>query len=57
MLENALIQGFPWCFRGKAFTCDAGEADSIPGLERPPGEGNGNPFQFSCLGSPMDRGA
>ena len=30
---------------------------SIPGLGRSPGEGNGNPLQYSCLGNPMDRGA
>jgi len=30
---------------------------SIPGLGRSPGEGNGNPFQYSCLGNTMDRGA
>ena len=30
---------------------------SIPGSERSPGEGNGNPLQYSCLGNPMDRGA
>ena len=29
----------------------------IPGLGRSPGEGSGNPFQYSCLGNPMDRGA
>ena len=29
----------------------------IPGLERYPGEGNGNPLQYSCLENPMDRGA
>ena len=29
----------------------------IPGWGRPPGEGNGNPFQYSCLENPMDRGA
>ena len=29
----------------------------IPGLGRSPGEGNGNPLQYSCLGNPMDRGA
>ena len=34
----------------------AGDAGSIPGLERSPGEENGNPFQYSCLGNPMDRG-
>ena len=36
---------------------NAGEAGSIPGLGRSPGEGNGNRLQFSCLGNPMDRGA
>ena len=30
---------------------------SIPGSGRPPGEGNANPLQYSCLGNPMDRGA
>ena len=33
------------------------DMDSIPGLERSPGEGNGNPLQNSCLENPMDRGA
>ena len=33
------------------------DMDSIPGLERSPGEGNGNPLQYSCLENPMDRGA
>jgi len=31
--------------------------DSVPGLGRCPGEGNGNPLQYSNLGNPMDRGA
>ena len=31
------------------------DVDSIPGLGRSPGEGNGNPLQYSCLGNPMDR--
>ena len=35
----------------------AGDLDSIPGLERCPGGGNGNPLQYSCLENPMDRGA
>ena len=34
---------------------DAGDLDSIPGSGRSPGEGNGNPLQYSCLGNPMDR--
>ena len=33
------------------------DAVLIPGLERSPGVGNGNPLQYSCLGNPMDRGA
>ena len=36
---------------------DTGDMGSIPGSERSPGEGNGNPLQYSCLGNPMDRGA
>ena len=40
-----------------AIAGDAGDAGSIPGLRRVPGEGNGNPLQYSCLGNPMDRGA
>ena len=36
---------------------NAGDTDSIPGSGRCPGEGNGNPLQYSCLGNPMDRGA
>ena len=34
----------------------AGDAGLIPGLGRSPGEGNGNPLQYSCLENPMDRG-
>ena len=41
----------------KESTCNAGDAGSIPGLVRTPGEGNGNPFQYSCLGNPTDTGA
>ena len=36
---------------------NAGDMGLIPGLGRSPGEGNGNPFQYSCLENPMDRGA
>ena len=38
-------------------TGDTGVVGSIPGSGRPPGEGNGNPLQYSCLKNPMDRGA
>ena len=41
----------------KASACNAGDLGSIPGLGRSPGEGNGNPLQYSCLENPMDRGA
>ena len=36
---------------------DIRDEGSIPGLGRSPGEGNGNPLQYSCLENPMDRGA
>ena len=36
---------------------DLRDASSIPGLGRSPGEGHGNPLQYSCLENPMDRGA
>ena len=35
----------------------AGDSGSIPELGRSPGEGNGNPLQYTCLGNPIDRGA
>ena len=41
----------------KKSACNAGDLGWIPGLGRSPGEGNGNPFQYSCLGNPMDGGA
>ena len=36
---------------------DAGDSGSIPGSERSPGVGNGNPLQYSCLGNPKEGGA
>ena len=36
---------------------NAGDVGSALGWERSPGEGTGNPLQYSCLGNPMDRGA
>ena len=41
----------------KNLPVNVGNASLIPGLGRSPGEGNGNPLQYSCLGNPMDRGA
>ena len=41
---------------GKESACNAGDPSLIPGLGGAPGEGNGNPLQYSCLENPMDRG-
>ena len=49
--------GFPRGSEFKASACNAGDLGSNPGLGRSPGEGNGNPLQYSCLENPMDRGA
>ena len=40
---------FPGSSAGKESTCNAGNPGLIPGSERSPGEGNGNPLQYSCL--------
>ena len=45
---------FPGGSDGKASAYNAGDPGSIPGLGRSPGEGNGNPLQYSCLENPMD---
>ena len=49
--------GFPYSSVGKSSACNAGDLDLIPGLGRSPGEGNGNPLQYSCLENRMNRGA
>ena len=49
--------GFPAGSDGKESACSAGDPGLIPGLGRSSGEGNGNPLQYSCLESPMDRAA
>ena len=41
---------------GQESACSAGDPGWIPGSGRSPGEGNGNPLQYSCLENPMDRG-
>ena len=51
-----LKSGFPGGSDSKESTCNAGDPGSIPGSGRCPGEENGNPLQYSCLGNPMDRG-
>ena len=59
MLKPSLLlyYDFPGGADGKASAYTAGDPGSIPGSGRSPGEGNGNPLQYSCLGNPMDRGA
>ena len=48
---------FPGGSDGKVSACNAGDPGSIPGSGRSPGEGNGNPLQYSCLENSMDGGA
>ena len=48
---------FPGGSEGEASAYNAGDLGSIPGSGRSPGEGNGNPLQYSCLENPMDGGA
>ena len=47
--------GLPSDSDDKESACDTGDAGSIPGLGRFPGEGNGSPLQYSCLESSVDR--
>ena len=49
--------GFPGGSDGKESACNAGDPGSIPESGRPPGEGNGNPLQYTFLENFMDRGA
>ena len=51
------VWGFPGGSDDKESTCNVGDLDLIPGLGRSLGEGNGYPFQYSCLENPMTRGA
>ena len=46
--------GFPHGSAGKESTCNVGDLDTIPGLERSPGEGNDYPLQYSVLENSMD---
>ena len=56
-ISGRLLFRFPGGSVGKNLPDNAGGAGLIPGLGSSPGEGNGNPLQYSCLGNPMDRGA
>ena len=52
-----MTTGFPGGSDSKASACNVWDPGSIPGSGRSPGEGNGNPLQYSCLENPMDREA
>ena len=56
-LPTSVFLGYPGGSDGKESVCNVGDLGSIPGLERSPGGGHGNPLQYSCLENPMDRGA
>ena len=49
-------ESFPGGSNGKVSSYNVGDPDSIPGSGRFPGEGNGNPLQYSCLENLMDGG-
>ena len=57
LAASLVAQGFPGGSDSKESACNVGDLGSIPGSGRSPGEGNGNPLQYSCLENPMDRGA
>ena len=57
MLSVFSIKDFPSGSVSKETACSAGDAALILGLRRSPGEWDGYPLQYSCLGNPMDRGA
>ena len=56
-MDNKLSTGFPGGSGGKESACKVGDLGSISASGRFPGEGTGNPLQYSCLENPMDRGA
>ena len=57
MGQVILYRGLPRWLSGKESAWDEGNAGSIPGSERSPGKGNGDPVQYSCLENPRDRRA
>ena len=57
MQAPRICPGFPGVSVVKNLPVNAGDLGLIPGLGRSPGEGNGNPLQYSCLENPTDRGA
>ena len=58
LITTATIYGLPlWLSAKKNLPANTGDMGLIPESGRSPGEGNGNPLSYSCLGNPMDRGA
>ena len=57
MSPGIFLKGFPGGSVVKNPQSNAEDTGSIPGSGRSPGEGNGNPLQYSCLGNPMNKGA
>ena len=55
VIYNSVPMGLPCGSAGKDSPCNAGDLGSMPGLGKSPGEGNGNPLQYSCLENSMDR--
>ena len=56
-LPTPVFLGFPGGSDSKESACNAKDLHSVPGLGRSPGGGHGNPLQYSCLKSPVDRKA
>ena len=57
ILISKTEKGFPCGSNSKESACNVGDPSLIPGYGRSPGEGNGNPLQYSCLENSVDRGA
>ena len=57
VVSHTASRGFPGGSVGKNLPVKAGDTGLIPGSGRSPGEGNGDPLQYPCLGNPMERGA
>ena len=56
-LPIPVFMGFPGGSQGKESACNVGDLGLLPGLGRSPGDGHGNPLQYSCLENPHGRGA
>ena len=56
MRQHKAEMGLPGGSDSKESACNVGDMDSIPELGRSPGDGNGNPLQYSCLENSMNRG-